>query len=133
MWIGDIGVRPARVIWSGIVGPKDADEETAIFVEVTPERIFEYQTAAQVTRCDGEDVRLFPRAWDFAGARFRPITSTPPPIATVKLTARRGDPAMPLARPMGGFHFRWRRAFPMPTAGMNSAQASGADPAQPSA
>ena len=105
VWIGDVGVRPARVIWSGIVGPKDADEETAIFVEVTPERIFEYQTAAQVTRCDGEDVRLFPRAWDFASARFRPITSTPPPIAAVKLTARRGDPAMPLARPMGGFHF----------------------------
>ncbi len=105
IWIGDVGAKPARLIWSGIVGPRDADEETALFVEVSPERIFEYQTAAHVTRCDGEPVRLLPRAWDFGSSRFRPIMSTPPPAAAQKLTARRGDPAMPTARPIGGFHF----------------------------
>ncbi len=105
VWVGDVGAKPARVIWSGLAGPRDADGETEIAVEVTPERIFEYQTAAQVSRCDGEPARLFTRAWDFGGGRFRPILSTPPAPGTQKLTARRNDPAMPTARPLGGFHF----------------------------
>ncbi|MES1157892.1 MAG: hypothetical protein ABUL67_02210, partial [Haliangium ochraceum] len=105
VWIADIGARPPRVIWSGVTGPRDADEETSIFVEATPERIFEYQTAANVSRCDDEPVHLLPRAWDFASGRFRPIVSTAPAPAAQKLTARRGDPAMPAGRPMGGFHF----------------------------
>jgi HEAT repeat protein len=105
VWIGDIGAHPPRTIWTGLTGPRDADEETATVVEATPERIFEYQTAAQVTRCDGEPVRLFTRAWDFASARFRPILSTPPAAATQNLTARRADPAMPSTRSIGGFHF----------------------------
>ncbi|HEY8924979.1 MAG TPA: HEAT repeat domain-containing protein, partial [Polyangia bacterium] len=79
--------------------------EASIFVEVTPERIFEYQTATQVIRCDDQPVRLFPRAWDFATARFRPIVSTPPAPAATKLVARRADPALPHGRPLGGFHF----------------------------
>jgi HEAT repeat protein len=105
VWIADLGARPLRVIWEGLVGPQDADQESATAVEVTPERIFAYQTAAQVSRCDGEPVRLFPRAWDFASARFRAILSTPPAPASQKLTARRGDPAMPTGRPIGEFHF----------------------------
>src|SRR3569623_1709539 len=52
-WIGDLSAQPARVIWSGLTGPRDADGEASLYVEVTPERIFEYQTAEQVSRCDG--------------------------------------------------------------------------------
>jgi len=104
-WIGDLSARPARTIWSGLTGPRDADAEASLYVEVTPDRIFEYQTAEQVTRCDGQPVRLFPRAWDFASARFRPIVSTLPPVAATKLTAKRDDPSMPSGRALGGFHF----------------------------
>lgn len=104
-WIGDLSARPARTIWSGLTGPRDADGEASLYVEVTPDRIFEYQTAEQVTRCDGQPVRLFPRAWDFASARFRPIVSALPPLAATKLTAVRDAPAMPAGRPLGGFHF----------------------------
>jgi len=105
LWIADVGIKPPRTIWSGLTGPRDADGEASIFVEVTPERVFEYQTASQVTRCDDQPVRLFPRAWDFATGRFRPILSTPPPPAATKLVARRGDPALPTGRPLAGFHF----------------------------
>jgi len=57
VWIGDLATRPARVIWAGLAGARDADDETAVAVEVTPERIFEYQTASQISRCDDEPVR----------------------------------------------------------------------------
>lgn len=105
VWIGDAGTHPARLIWSGFTGPRDADGEASVFVEVTAERIFEYQTAMQVSRCDDRPVRLFPRAWDFAAGRFRPIVSTAPVLAATRIVARRGDPAMPAGRPLGGFRF----------------------------
>jgi HEAT repeat protein len=105
VWLADLGTKPVRVIWSGVTGPLNADEESGVAVEATPERIYEYQTAAHVTRCDGEAVRLFTRAWDFATSRFRPVLATPPEPAAQRLTARRGDPAMPAGRPLGGFHF----------------------------
>jgi|GEM_PF-1308620 len=105
VWVGDLAARPPRVIWSGLSGVRDSDGEVAVLVQVTPERIFEYQTSTQVSRCDDQPVRLFPRAWDFATSRFRPILSTPPAPAKQKLVARREDPAMPTGRPLGGFHF----------------------------
>ena len=92
-------------IWSGITGPRDADEEVGTELEVTADRIVEYQTASQISRCDGETPRLFPRAWDFASGRFRSMVSPLPPAAPQKLIARRGDPAMPAGRPIGGFHW----------------------------
>ena len=105
VWIGDLRTVPAQTIWNGLTGPRDADEEASTFVEATAERIFEFQTAAQVSRCDGEAVQLFPRAWDFASRRFRPIVSNVPVAATTTITAHRGDPAMPTTRPLGGVRF----------------------------
>jgi HEAT repeat protein len=107
VWIGELGGsgKAPRLIWNGISGARDADEEVATQVEVSPERIVEYQTAANVTRCDGEVARLFPRAWDFESHRFRPVLSAAPAAAGQKLVARRGDPAMPTGRPIGGFHW----------------------------
>ncbi len=98
-------VKAPTLIWSGITGPRDADEEIGTELEVSSERILEYQTASQISRCDGETPRLFPRAWDFASGRFRSVLSPLPPPAPQKLIARRGDPAMPAGRPIGGFHW----------------------------
>jgi HEAT repeat protein len=105
VWIGEVEGRARRVVWSGMTGPRDADGETSLWVEVTPERVLEYQTAAGIDRCDGIPPRLFPRGYDFASGRFRPIVSPLPPPAGEKLVAHRGDPAMPTGRPIGDFHF----------------------------
>jgi HEAT repeat protein len=105
VWIGELGGRDARVVWSGFAGPRDADGETSVDFEVTPEGVLEYQTASQVTRCDGAPARLFPRAFDFEAGRFRPVLSALPPPARETLVGRRGDPAMPRGRPVAAFHF----------------------------
>jgi HEAT repeat protein len=105
VWIGELRVRDVHVVWSGLAGPRDADGEVSIAVEVTPDEVLESQTAAQVTRCDGAPVRLFPRAYDFDAGRFRPIVSPLPPAAHETLVGRRGDPAMPQGRPVAVFHF----------------------------
>ncbi|HXJ20417.1 MAG TPA: HEAT repeat domain-containing protein [Polyangia bacterium] len=104
VWVGELDA-PRRVLWSGVTGARDADGETSIWVETTAERVVEYQTAAQVDRCDGAPARLFPRAYDFAAGRFRPIVSTVPAAAPKTLIARRGDPAMPAGRPLPNFRF----------------------------
>ncbi|HTA19358.1 MAG TPA: hypothetical protein VK989_08705, partial [Polyangia bacterium] len=105
VWIGELRARDVRVVWSGLAGPRDADGETSIAVEVTPDEVLESQTAAQITRCDGAPARLFPRAYDFDAGRFRPIVSPLPPAAHETLVGRRGDPAMPKDRPVAVFHF----------------------------
>ena len=105
VWIADIGQHPAQVLWNELAGPRDADGESGVDVAVSEDGVITYQTAAQVSRCDGQPVRLFPRAWDFEGRRFRPVHAVAPPEAGQTLTATRGNPMMPAARPMGGFRF----------------------------
>jgi HEAT repeat protein len=108
IWIGEVAGRPARVtrvVWSGLTGARDADGETSLWVALTPERVLEYQTAAGVDRCDGIPPRLFPRAYDFAAGRFRPIVAALPPPGRETLSGHRGDPAMPAGRPIADFHF----------------------------
>jgi HEAT repeat protein len=108
VWVGAAGAKGAgpRVLWSGLAGPRDADGETSVDVEVSEDGVFEFQTSAVVSRCDGAPARLFPRAFDFAQGRFRPISAELPPAAGETLTARRGDPAMPKGRPLAPFPFR---------------------------
>jgi HEAT repeat protein len=105
VWIGEVDGTARRVVWSGMTGPRDADGETSLWVEATPARVVEYQTAAGVDRCDGVPPRLFPRGYDFAAGRFRPIVSSLPPPGSETLVAHRGDPAMPSGRPIADFHF----------------------------
>jgi hypothetical protein len=105
VWVGELRPRDVRVVWRGLVGPRDADAETAQGLDVSEDGVTEYQTAAHVTRCDGVPARLFPRAYDFDEGRFRPVVSPAPPAAATKLVARRGDPAMPKGRPIEAFHF----------------------------
>jgi HEAT repeat protein len=132
VWIGELtapgngngsgggagAVKPAAPIWSGVTGARDADEEVGIEVEIEGDHVVEYQTATQVTRCDGEPTRLFPRAWDFDAGKFRSVVSPLPPPAEQKLVARRGDPAMPPGRPIGGFH--WIAASTTASAGSDA-------------
>jgi HEAT repeat protein len=121
-WVAELppGGRPPHVIWNGLTGPRDADEETATWLEVSSERILEYQTAADVMRCDGAPPRLFPRAYDFDAGRFRPVLSVAPPPPAQKLVARRGDPAAPpwTVRPIGDF--RWTAASTTTSAGSDA-------------
>jgi HEAT repeat protein len=119
VWVGEIGGpgKPPRMLWSGVAGPRDADGETSVGVDVDADRILEFQTASGVTRCDGVAPRLFPRAYDFDSGRFRPVMSPLPEPGVEKLIAHRGDPAMPAGRPVGGFH--WIAA--------SSTRASGSD------
>jgi HEAT repeat protein len=112
IWLGEVpasghaGPAPSsRVVWSGMTGARDADGESSVWLEVTPERVVEYQTAAGVDRCDGIPPRLFPRAYDFAAGRFRPVVSALPPPGSETLVGHRGDPAMPAGRPIADFHF----------------------------
>jgi len=105
LWIGEVGGRAPRVVFRGLVGPRDADGEAALDYEVGAEGVLEFQTASHVTRCDGAPVRLFPRAFDFDAGRFRPVVSPLPPPAHEALVGRRGDPAMPQGRPVAAFHF----------------------------
>ncbi len=111
VWIGEVDQppgppHPRRVLWSGMTGPRDTDGETSQWVDVSEERVVEYQTAAsRVDRCDGLPPRLFPRLYDFAAGRFRPMVSLLPPPGGETLIARRGDPATPAGRPIADFHF----------------------------
>jgi HEAT repeat protein len=126
VWIGQIGGSGAAErgpIWSGVTGAKDADGETSQWIEVTSERIVRFDTAETVTRCDGETPRLFPKLYDFATGRWRPMFSPPPPPAGASLVARRRDPAMPTGAP--GPDFRWVAA--------STTRAAGDDPRRLSA
>jgi len=96
VWIGELPTEPRpgqpqppqSAIWSGLTGARDADEEVGTEIEIAGNRVVEYQTSTHVTRCDGETVRLFPRAWDFDARRFRPVVSALPAPAAQKLVAR---------------------------------------------
>ncbi len=105
VWIGELEGKRRRVIWSGTTGPRDADGESSLWIDATGQRVIEYQTAPETTRCDGQPPRLFSRGYDFASGRFRPILPPLPPPGAQKLIARRGDPAMPAGRPIADFHW----------------------------
>ncbi|HEY6476119.1 MAG TPA: hypothetical protein VI456_06020, partial [Polyangia bacterium] len=108
VWIAEIdraAGHERRVLWSGMTGPRDTDGETSQWVDVSNERVVEYQTAAGIDRCDGVPPRLFPRFYDFASGKFRPMVSLLPPTGGETLIARRGDPAAPAGRPIADFHF----------------------------
>ncbi len=105
VWLGELRSGGTRVVWSGFSGPRDADAETGLGVDLSSEGVVQYQTASLVSRCDGAPARLFPRAFDFATGKFRAVRSTLPAPAAVTLTARRGDSGMPVGRSLGAFHF----------------------------
>jgi HEAT repeat protein len=118
MWVADVGVKPPRLLWKGFSGPRDSDDEVSVMVQLTGDGLIEYQTAASISRCDGQPARLFPRAWDFSSGRFRPVLSPLPAPASRTLIARRDDPAAPSGRPAGGF--QWVAASTTATEGRDA-------------
>lgn len=64
-----------RSIFSGRTGPRGVDGEWSQLLKVSQGGILLYQRREGVERCDGGPVYLFPRMYDFAAARFRPVAA----------------------------------------------------------
>jgi HEAT repeat protein len=118
VWIGLIEGGAARVLWSGLVGPLDADGEVTRTLEFGPAEIGLYETASRVSRCDTIPVRLGWRRYDFARGAF--VRAAAPPLPATGsppiLVARRG-PAKPRPRPRIAFPFTIASAPPSDAAG----------------
>ncbi len=69
-------VAGGKIVFVGRTGPV-GDGDRLERLRVDEAGIVRYQTSPGFVRCDGED-ELFPERWDFAGARFRPVTVEPP-------------------------------------------------------
>jgi HEAT repeat protein len=106
-WIGVIEAGVARAIWSGVLGPLDADGEVTRTLEFGPAAIGLYETAGRVSRCDGIPVRLGWRHYDFARGGFVPAVPAPLPASGSPIVARRSS---------GKAHPRPRIAFPFTVA-----------------
>jgi HEAT repeat protein len=122
LWIGERGPRGTTALWTGMLGATDADGETRREVVAGADGLELFQTATRLGRCDGAPVRLFRERWDFGQRRFRPAPPALPPASAQALQARRGDPDMPVGRPVSGFF--WTGASS--TAGAKDARTLGA-------
>ena len=105
VWIAELAGDKAKEIWWDQVGPQDADGETSLVVSVSSQGIESYQSAARISRCDGAQVALFRRVWDFASHGFHAAAPALPPRSPSTVQARRGDSSMPAGKPLGGFFF----------------------------
>jgi HEAT repeat protein len=103
LWLAERASGGPKVIWWNTAGALDEDGETSLVVKVDDRGIEEYQTARRLSRCDGTEVALFRRAWDFAHRTFRPAGPELPAPAPTTLKARRGN--APTGKPLGGFFF----------------------------
>jgi HEAT repeat protein len=111
VWIGQLGPGGPGRVFSGIVGPRDADGETGDQVSVASDGVFVYQSAARLVRCSGAPMRLGLRRYDFARGRFVEAADLPPPAATV-LAAGPVPADAPAGRPRVRFPFAFSSAPP---------------------
>src|SRR5690349_5704550 len=44
LWVAEVTGKGAKVLWSGLAGPRDADGETSVGVDVDVDRVLEFQT-----------------------------------------------------------------------------------------
>lgn len=102
-WIAEKAASAAKLIDWRVVGAQDADGETSLVLKVAASGIEEYQTAARLSRCDGQPVTLFRRKWDFTGHVFRSAGPELPPPAARSIQGHRGG--APEGKPAGGFFF----------------------------
>lgn len=103
VWLAERTGAAANVIWSGLVGDRDADGETTLEVRASAEGVEQFQTARRLSRCDGQPVQLFRKRWDFAKHKFIAAASELSARAAVTVVARRGD--APAGKPSSGFFF----------------------------
>jgi len=92
-----------RLIFSGRTGPGGVDGEWSRVLRVTAEGVLLYQRRDGVTRCDGEPVYLFPRMYDFASSRFRPVSAVPRVAQVESLVASRTIRDRPTGTPLNTF------------------------------
>ena len=90
-----------REIYRGVTGPV-GDGERLEKLRVDADGVVRYQTTPGFYRCDGDE-QLFPERWDFASARFRPVTDDPP--TGTRLSAGVDTPMGMGAPPLGLFNF----------------------------
>src|SRR5262245_41884829 len=60
-------------LWQGSVGPQGPDEEWSVVLEAGDSLLL-YEQRDEVSRCDGEQVRLFLKRFDFSAGRFLPVS-----------------------------------------------------------
>ena len=103
IWLVERASGATKPIWWNLAGPLDADGETALVVKVSQRGIEEYQTARRLSRCDGAEVALFRRTWDFASRSFHAASPDLPTRAATTILAHRGG--APTDKPLGGYFF----------------------------
>jgi HEAT repeat protein len=111
VWIGLLESGAARAIWSGVVGPLDADGEITRGLDVGPAGLALYETVSRVSRCDAIPVRLGWRHYDFSRGRFVPFVPPASPGASQSIVARRVS-GKPRPRPRVAFPFTMASAPP---------------------
>ncbi len=84
-------------LWEGAVGAQGRDAGHWLQVEATPYGLLRYQSRADIVRCDGATAYLYPEAWDFASARFRPVYNLPRIAADATVLVARTEIPPPLA------------------------------------
>lgn len=92
-----------RVLFVGSTGPQGVDGEWSRHLRVDESGLLLYQRRQGVSRCDGAPVYLFPRMYDFAAGRFRPVAPVPRIEKPTELIARRGQPGVPSGPPLNTF------------------------------
>jgi hypothetical protein len=103
VWLAERLGAAANVLWSGVVGARDADGETSLEVQLSAEGVVQFQTARRLSRCDAQPVQLFRKRWDFAKHKFVPAAAELPARAPVTVEAHRGG--APAGKPSSGFFF----------------------------
>jgi HEAT repeat protein len=111
VWIGLLESGTARAIWSGVVGPLDADGEITRGLDVGPAGLSLYETVSRVSRCDAIPVRLGWRQYDFSRGRFVPLAPPAPGDTSQAIVAKRVS-GKPRPRPRVAFPFTVASAPP---------------------
>ena len=115
-WVGLLERAGAAPIWSGVLGPLDADGDVVRHLEVGAPGVSLYETAGRVSRCDGVPVRLAWQKYDFARRRFEAVAPPAAAPGAASITARRLT---------GPAHGRPKIAFPFTVASAPPAEVSG--------
>lgn len=102
LWLAEQTATGVDVVFSGLVGPQDADGETAVEVRVSDGGIETFQTSRRISRCDGQPAPLFRKQWSFAGRKFVSASDLPPPS---KLTVQAHRGGAPAGKGASGFFF----------------------------
>jgi len=96
--------KSGRTIFAGATGPSGVDGEWSRILRVDAGGVLIYQTRADAVRCDGQPVYLFPRRYDFAAGRFRPVSArVRVATGTPEILATRSPAQAPVSRPMNTF------------------------------